>query len=185
MTRAGFNAVRVYHVPPPWFLDGLGERPGLGVMIDVPWSKHLCFLESEVASKVAVTDADVDAFYKQNLDRFKQADSVHARHILIGVPQNATADARKQARVAAQAVAGQLKRGAPFEDVAKKMSSDTGSAQNGGDLGFFPKGQMTPAFEKAAFALKPGETSGIVETPHGFHIIRARTARCADHAVRG
>jgi peptidyl-prolyl cis-trans isomerase C len=137
------------------------------------------FLETEVAAKVAVTDVEVDAFYKQNLDRFKQADSVHARHILIGVPQNATADAKKQARVAAQAVVGQLKRGAPFEDVAKKMSSDTGSAQNGGDLGFFPKGQMTPAFEKAAFALKPGETSGIVETPFGFHIIRVLERRDA------
>jgi peptidyl-prolyl cis-trans isomerase C len=132
-----------------------------------------------VAAKVAVTDAEVDAFYKQNLDRFKQADSVHARHILIGVPQNATADVKKQARAAAQAVVGQLKRGAPFEDVAKKMSSDTGSAQNGGDLGFFPKGQMTPAFEKAAFALKPGETSGIVETPFGFHIIRVLERRDA------
>jgi peptidyl-prolyl cis-trans isomerase C len=140
------------------------------------------FLESEVASKVAVTDVEVDAFYKQNLDRFKQADSVHARHILIGVPQNAPADGKKQARVAAQAVMAQLKRGVPFEDVAKKVSSDTGSAQNGGDLGFFPKGQMTPAFEKAAFALKPGETSGIVETPFGFHIIRVverRDARTA------
>ena len=137
------------------------------------------FLETEVAAKVAVTDAEVDAFYKQNLDRFKQADSVHARHILIGVPQNATADVKKQARAAAQAVVGQLKRGAPFEDVAKKMSSDTGSAQNGGDLGFFPKGQMTPAFEKAAFALKPGETSGIVETPFGFHIIRVLERRDA------
>ena len=135
------------------------------------------FLESEV--KVAVTDVEVDAFYRQNLDRFKQADSVHARHILIGVPQNATPDAKKQARTAAQVVVGQLKRGAPFEEVAKKMSSDTGSAQNGGDLGFFPKGQMTPAFEKAAFGLKAGETSGIVETPFGFHIIRVLERRDA------
>jgi GT2 family glycosyltransferase len=53
MTRAGFNAVRVYHVPPPWILDGLGERPGLGVMIDVPWSKHLCFLDSKEAQREA------------------------------------------------------------------------------------------------------------------------------------
>ena len=140
------------------------------------------FLDAEVASKVAVTEAEVDAFYKQNLDRFKQGETVHARHILIGMPQNPPADTKKQARLAAQAVMAQLKRGVPFEDVAKKVSSDTGSALNGGDLGFFPKGQMTPAFEKAAFALKPGETSGLVETPFGYHIIRVierRDARTA------
>ena len=130
------------------------------------------FLETEVASKVAVTESEVDAFYKQNLDRFKQAESVRARHILIGVTQTAPADARSKARQTAQSVIGQLKRGVAFEEVARKMSSDTGSAQNGGDLGFFPKGQMTPAFEQAAFALKVGQTSGIVETPFGFHIIR-------------
>ncbi len=132
------------------------------------------FLETEVASKVAVTESEVDVFYKQNLDRFKQAESVRARHILIGVPQTAPADARSKARQTAQSVIGQLKRGVAFEEVARKMSSDTGSAQNGGDLGFFPKGQMTPAFEQAAFALKVGQTSGIVETPFGFHIIRVR-----------
>jgi len=130
------------------------------------------FLETEVASKVAVTDSEVDAFYKQNLDRFKQGESVRARHILIGVPQTAPADARSKARQTARSVIGQLKRGTAFEEVAREMSSDTGSAQNGGDLGFFPKGQMTPAFEQAAFALKVGQTSGIVETPFGFHIIR-------------
>jgi peptidyl-prolyl cis-trans isomerase C len=137
------------------------------------------FLEAEVASKVAVTDTEVDAFYKQNLDRFKEGESVRASHILIGMPQNASADIKKQARQAAQAVLAQLKRGVPFADVARKVSSDDGSAQNGGDLGFFPKGKMTPAFERAAFALKPGETSGLVETPFGFHIIRVTERRGA------
>ena len=59
-----------------------------------------------------------------------------------------------------------------FEEVAKAQSQDPGSAPNGGDLGFFPKGQMTPAFEQAAFTLKPGAVSGLVETPFGFHIIK-------------
>jgi len=130
------------------------------------------FLEAEVSSKIAVTDSEVDAFYKQNLDRFKQAEAVHARHILIGVPADASAADRSKARQTAQSVVGQLKRGARFEDIARKLSTDTGSAQNGGDVGFFPKGQMTPAFEQAAFALTPGQTSGVVETPFGFHVIR-------------
>ena len=130
------------------------------------------FLEAEVSSKIAVTNSEVDAFYKQNLDRFKQAEAVHARHILIGVPADASAADRSKARQTALSVVGQLKRGARFEDIARKLSTDTGSAQNGGDVGFFPKGQMTPAFEQAAFALKPGQTSGVVETPFGFHVIR-------------
>src|SRR5262249_51000449 len=53
MARAGFNAIRVYHVPPPWVLDSLNERHGLGVMIDVPWAKHLCFLDDKVSQREA------------------------------------------------------------------------------------------------------------------------------------
>lgn len=140
------------------------------------------FLQTEVESKIVVADADVDAFYKQNLDRFKQGESVHARHILIAMPPNSSSDIRKQARFAAQAVLAQLNRGVAFEQVARNVSADGRTAQNGGDLGFFAKGQMPPAFEQAAFAMRPGQTSGLVETPAGFHIIRViehRDARTA------
>jgi peptidyl-prolyl cis-trans isomerase C len=134
------------------------------------------FLEAEVSSKIAVTDSEVDAFYKQNLDRFKQAEAVHARHILIGVPADASAADRSKARQTAQSVVGQLKRGARFEDMARKLSTDTASAQNGGDVGFFPKGQMTPAFEQAAFALKPGQTSGVKGPLEGQRLIESPVA---------
>ena len=79
-----------------------------------------------------------------------------------------------------------MRSGADFAAVAKAQSQDPGSAPNGGDLGFFPKGQMTPAFEEAAFKLKPGAVSGLIETPFGFHIIKvlerrgARTAPLAE-----
>jgi peptidyl-prolyl cis-trans isomerase C len=143
-------------------------------------------IDAEVASKVAVQDADVSAFYQQNLDRFKQGDTVHASHILIGVAQTATPEEKAAARAKAEAALKQVKRGADFAAVARAQSQDPGSAPNGGDLGFFPKGQMTPAFEEAAFKLKPGGVSGIVETPFGFHIIKviekrgARTAPLAE-----
>lgn len=143
-------------------------------------------IETEIASKIAVQDAEVSAFYQQNLARFKQGDTVHASHILIGVAQTATPAEKAAARAKADAALKQVKAGADFGTIAKTQSQDPGSAPNGGDLGFFPKGQMTPAFEEAAFKLKPGAVSGVVETPFGFHIIKvlerrgARTAPLAE-----
>ena len=134
-------------------------------------------IDTEVTSKIAVMDADIESFYKQNADKFKQGESLHASHILIAVPQGAGAAQKLQARAKAQQVARQLRGGADFAKLARQESQDPGSAPNGGDLGFFQKGQMHPAFEAAAFALKPGATSGIVETPFGFHIIRAQERR--------
>ncbi len=136
-------------------------------------------IDVEVSSRIAVQDADVSAFYQQNLERFKQGDSVRASHILIGVPQGATPEQKAEAKTTAQAALKQVRGGADFAAVAKAQSQDPGSAPTGGDLGFFPKGQMTPAFEEAAFKLKPGAVSGLVETPFGFHIIKVTEKRGA------
>ena len=129
-------------------------------------------IETEVNSKIAVQDPELKTFYDSNLERFKQGDSVRAAHILIGLPQNPTPEQKLEAKTRAAAVLKTVKAGGDFATLARANSSDTQSAQNGGDLGFFPKGQMTPAFEEAAFKLKPGATSGLVETPFGFHIIK-------------
>ena len=129
-------------------------------------------IDAEVNSKVTVQDPEVKTFYDSNLERFKQGDSVHAAHILIGLPQNPTPEQKAEAKNRAAAVLKTVKAGGDFATLARANSSDQGSAQNGGDLGFFPKGQMTPAFEAAAFKLKPGTTSALVETPFGFHIIK-------------
>ncbi len=134
-------------------------------------------IDAEVSSKVVVQDAEVTTFYQQNLERFKQGDSVHASHILIGVPQDATPAQKAEAKGKAQAALKQVRGGADFSIVAKAQSQDPGSAQNGGDLGFFPKGQMAPPFEEAAFKLKAGAVSPIVETPFGFHIIKVHERR--------
>ena len=130
-------------------------------------------IETAVNSKVAIQDPEIKAFYDGNLDRFKQGETVHAAHIAFGFPQNATAEQKAEARTNAAAVLKTLKAGGDFAMLAKANSQDQGTAQNGGDLGFFAKtGQMPPAFEEAAFKLKPGTTSGIVETPFGYHIIK-------------
>jgi peptidyl-prolyl cis-trans isomerase C len=129
-------------------------------------------IDVEVNTKVAVQDPEVKGFYDQNMERFKQGDSVHAAHILIGVPQGATPEQKTEARTRAATVLKTIRAGGDFATLARANSADPGSAQNGGDLGFFPKGQMTPAFEEAAFKLKPGTVSPLIETPFGFHIIK-------------
>lgn len=136
-------------------------------------------VDAEVTSKVAVQDADVSAFYDQNLDRIKQGESVHASHILIGVPEGATPAQKAEARNTAQGVLKQIRGGGDFAKIAKEHSQDPGSAPAGGDLGFFPKGQMAPAFEEAAFKLKLGAVSGLVETPFGFHLIKVHERKAA------
>jgi peptidyl-prolyl cis-trans isomerase D len=82
-----------------------------------------------------------------------------------------------EAKKIAQSALEQVQAGADFATVAKKVSEDQGSAPQGGDLGCFPRGRMVPEFENAAFGLKAGQTSGLVKTPYGYHVIRATARR--------
>jgi peptidyl-prolyl cis-trans isomerase C len=129
-------------------------------------------LQTEVAPKVSVTPEQVNDFYQKNPTQFQQPERVRASHILISFPQNADDAAKKEARTKAAEVLKEVKAGKDFAALAKQHSTDPGSGPNGGDLGFFQKGQMVPPFEQAAFALKPGETSDLVESQFGVHIIR-------------
>jgi peptidyl-prolyl cis-trans isomerase C len=135
-------------------------------------------LDQEVSGSVDVKPADISAFYEKNPDRFKQPEAAKASHVLIAVPQGADAAAKQSARAKAEDVLKQARAGADFAGLAKKYSNDT-SAPRGGDLGFFPRGQMVPEFDKAAFALQPGQVSDIVETQFGFHIIKLAEKRPA------
>jgi peptidyl-prolyl cis-trans isomerase C len=129
-------------------------------------------VESEIGSKVTVKPEAVNDFYQKNQDKFQQGPRMRASHILIGVPQNADAATKQQAKAKADALLKDLKAGKDFAATAKANSQDPGSAPNGGDLGYFEQGQMVPPFEQAAFALKPGEMSEVVETQFGYHIIK-------------
>ncbi len=136
-------------------------------------------LEAEVNTKVAVQPDDVNTFYQQNPDKFQQPERVRASHILIRTEENADAKAKDAAKAKATDLLKQVKAGKDFAELAKQHSQDPGSAVQGGDLGFFQQGQMVGAFERAAFALKPGEVSDIVETPFGFHIIKMAEKQAA------
>jgi peptidyl-prolyl cis-trans isomerase C len=135
-------------------------------------------VENEVASEPVPSETKVREFYDKNPDKFKQDEAVRASHILFRVDENADAATKKKALDEAQAVLKQARGGADFAELAKKHSAD-GSAQQGGDLNFFTRGQMVPAFDQAAFAMKPGEISDIVTTQFGYHIIKVTDRRAA------
>ena len=128
-------------------------------------------VEKELAARVTVSDAEVHDFYLGNASAFETPERARARHILVQVDEKDDEQARQAKRQKAEALLAQLKSGANFEELAR-TGSDCPSAPQGGDLGFFQRGQMVPAFEQAVFALKPGELSGVVETQFGYHLIR-------------
>jgi peptidyl-prolyl cis-trans isomerase C len=136
-------------------------------------------LETSLAGKVAVTPAQSQEFYDKNPDQFKQPEQVRASHILISVPASADAPTKAAAQQKAEALLKQLKSGGDFAALAKENSQDPGSAVNGGDLGFFGRGQMVGPFDEAAFTLATGATSELVETQFGYHIIRVAEKKAA------
>lgn len=129
------------------------------------------YIETNFVSKAKVLEADIRSFYDKNPDKFKKDESVKASHILIGVDSKATAEEKTKAFKKAEKLQKEVAAGADFAEVAK-VNSTCPSGKQGGDLGFFGKGQMVPAFEKSAYSLKIGEISPVVETQFGYHIIK-------------
>lgn len=140
-------------------------------------SRINAMMGTEAAGAAAVTDAEIREFYEKNPDRFKQPEAVRASHILLRVQPGVEAG-KKKARAAVESLHKQAKAGKDFGDLARRHSND-GSAQRGGDLGFFTKDGMVPEFANAAFALEPGEISDIVETSYGYHVIKVTERRPA------
>jgi peptidyl-prolyl cis-trans isomerase C len=128
-------------------------------------------MEAEVAGATPATDAEAQAFYEKNPDKFQRGESVRASHILLLAGENADEAAKKKARAQIDELCKRAKAGEDFAKLAKEHSQD-GSAAGGGDLDFFGRGRMVPEFEKVAFSLKPGEVSDVVTTQYGFHVIK-------------
>jgi peptidyl-prolyl cis-trans isomerase C len=128
-------------------------------------------VDKKFADKITVSDEETKTFYNSNPEYFKKPEQVKASHILIKADPKADEAQRAQARKKIEEVQQRLKKGEDFAALAKEFSQCPSSAQ-GGDLGYFGRGQMTKPFEDAAFAMAPGEVSNIVETDFGFHIIK-------------
>ena len=118
------------------------------------------------------TEEELRQRYEAEKDRFRKPEQRQARHILIALDPKADAQTEAQAKAKIEAIRKRLVGGEDFAEVAKEVSEDPGSAPQGGDLGWFGRGLMDPAFEQAAFQLKKGEISAPVRSPFGYHLIQ-------------
>lgn len=126
-----------------------------------------------VRNSITLNESDVKTYYEQNVSRLSGKEERRASHILITAPKEMTAEERTKARERAVALLAQVRKTPDsFADLARKNSQDPGSAPNGGDLDFFARGAMVKPFEEAAFTLKRGDISDVVESDFGFHIIK-------------
>jgi peptidyl-prolyl cis-trans isomerase D len=131
----------------------------------------------ELAAQAQVTPQELQSYYDQHREEYRVDQQVNVRHILIKTPL-AGADGKVDqkgldaARKKAEDILKQVKAGGDFSALAKKNSEDTGSAENGGSIGWIGKGRTVPQFESAAFSLPKGATSDLVQSSYGFHIIR-------------
>ncbi|MCD5390909.1 peptidylprolyl isomerase [candidate division NPL-UPA2 bacterium] len=131
----------------------------------------------ERETAVEIKDDEIVSYYQENIEQFKRPEEIRVRHILIRLDPDADEEVQAEAKKKAEEILERLKGGEDFAALAKEYSEDPGSREKGGDLGFFPRGWMVPAFEEAAFSLKLGEVSQLVKTPFGYHIIKLEERR--------
>ena len=129
-------------------------------------ARYVAYRRTDFLAQAEVPESAITDYYELHKDdRFTEPEQVHARHILVKVANDAGEPAKTAARKKAEDLLAKVRAGGDFAALARKNSDDPGSAAKGGDLGFFGRGTMTPAFESAAFALESGKVSDVVEPP--------------------
>lgn len=136
-------------------------------------------ITEKITGGIAPAEQELRDFYQENLDRMRRPPQVRTRHILVLVPEGATAEQRQAARAEADQILQQVRGGGDFAALARQHSDDPASAQRGGELPWLARGEAVPPFEEAAFALQPGQVSEVVESPFGYHVIRMEEQRPA------
>lgn len=135
--------------------------------------EYIVLDKAAAAAQVTVSDADIKSYYEQNQKQYTTAEERRASHILIAVKKDASAADKAAAKAKADKLAAQvIANPADFAKIAKANSDDPGSAEHGGDLGYFGAGMMVKQFEDAAFKMKQGEISQPVQSDFGYHIIQ-------------
>jgi peptidyl-prolyl cis-trans isomerase D len=133
--------------------------------------EYVLYPSDKFTGEAEVSDAEVRKYYDEHAAEYEKPEQVHARHILFRFAPGATPEDKAKVRQHAEEVLAKVKAGEDFAALAKQYSEDPSAAQ-GGDLGAFTRGKMVQPFERAAFSLAPGETSDLVESPFGLHIIK-------------
>ena len=137
--------------------------------------RYLTIDQEALRQKATVTGQQIERSYNDNIQQYSTPEQVRASHILLKTEGKDDAAVKKQA----EDLLAQIKKGANFEELAKKNSQDEVSAAKGGDLDFFDKGRMVPEFDKAAFELPLGQMSDLVKSEFGYHIIKVTDKRPA------
>jgi peptidyl-prolyl cis-trans isomerase D len=162
-------------------LDAWYKDPAHAAQFQAPEQAQIQYAVLDLDSIVKgikVPEEDLRKYYEENKARFTTPEERRASHILVKADKTAPPAERAKAKAKAESILAQVKKSPDsFAELAKKNSDDPGSADKGGDLDFFGRGAMVKPFEDAVLALKPGETSGIVETDFGYHIIRLTAVR--------
>ena len=155
--------------------NGFDKKPAIREQLDMLQDDFLAsqYLLAEIIEKINVTEDEMKLYYKMHGDEFRTPEMVRVRHILVIFDKSGSEDLKKKTKEKAEAILKRVKAGEDFVKLASEYSDDAASKSKGGDMGFFPKGKMIPDFEKAAFSLRPGEVSDVVETQIGFHIIKS------------
>ncbi len=133
--------------------------------------QNYAVLQYKVQGKVKVSDQDLENYYRSHPHEFEGDEELHLRHIFLPLPAGASAAEEQKVRDAAEALLARVKKGEDFAKVAREASKGP-SAASGGDLGWFKRGSFQKALEDAAFALQPGQISGLVRAETGFHILQ-------------
>jgi peptidyl-prolyl cis-trans isomerase C len=132
----------------------------------------------------APAPADIQKFYDGNPQYFAKPERVHAAHILLRIPAAATPEKKAELKQRLEGIRADIEsKKITFAEAAAKNSEDPTNAGKGGDLGFFPRGQMVKPFDEAAFTTKPGNLSGIIETQFGYHLINVIELQAAGKAT--
>ncbi len=140
-------------------------------------AEYILYPFPQFSAKVKVSEKEIEDFYKLHREtKFQQSRAVRLRHILLRVPSGADAKQKASARSKAEAALQESRAGKDFAELAKKYSEDPSAAQ-GGDVGWISPGQLPPSLDQAAFALKKGEVSGVLESPLGYHIFKVEDAK--------
>lgn len=127
---------------------------------------------TQMRRAVQISDDQLKVQYQANIQQYQVPNRVHVEHILFMTVGKTDAEVDEIKKTAEDVLAQTKKKGANFEDLAKKYSQDPGTKEKGGDLGWLTQGQTVPEFEKTAFSLEKGQTSDLVRTQYGFHIIK-------------